>query len=168
MSTKPNSVSNEYLYSEITMDLTWRVEPGQIMATFFERLRREKTLCGIRCPSCKRVYLPPRPLCGNCWGEMNEWVALGHTGTLVAKTVCHYKILNSETGQPRKTPFVLGLIRLDGADTTLNHFIEADDPAQVEIGDRVQIVFRDELQGNIGDIRHFKWLGDHKYQGKII
>ncbi|MFQ5649559.1 MAG: Zn-ribbon domain-containing OB-fold protein [bacterium] len=159
MSVKTDTTSDVYLFSEITMDLTWRVDPGQTMTLFFERLRREKTLYGIRCPGCHRVYLPPRPLCGICWLEMNEWVALGRTGTLVAKTVCHYKILNSETGQLRRTPFVLGLIQLDGADTTLNHFVEAESPAQVSIGDRVQIVFRAELQGNIGDIRHFKWLG---------
>lgn len=151
--------AEEYLFTDITMDLTWQTDPGRVMNDFFARLKDEAVLYGMKCGCCGHVYLPPRPICGDCWAEMDDMVALGLEGTVVGKTICHYKILNSLTGKPRKTPFVLGLIQLDGADTTLNHFIEAPDPDQVKIGDRVRIVFRDELEGNVGDIVHFKWLG---------
>jgi len=158
--------STEYLFSEITMDLTWNTDVGETMTGFFKRLKTERCLYGMRCSECQRVYLPPRPVCGDCWLEMNEWVALGNQGTIVGKTVCHYKILDSLTGEPRKTPFVLGLIQIDGAHTTLNHFVEAPDPALVSIGDRVEIVFRDALQGNVGDIVHFQWLGPQAKPGQ--
>lgn len=154
-----NTVNEDYLFSEITMDLCWKVDVGLVMAGFFKRLKVERRLYGMCCGQCGRVYLPPRPVCGNCWQAMDAWVVLGCQGVVAAKTVCHYKILDSLTGEPRKTPFVLGLIQLDGADTTLNHFIEAPDPAAVRIGDRVEIVLRDTLEGNVGDIVHFKWLG---------
>lgn len=150
---------DDYLHSEITLDMSWDIDVGGVMSEFFRRLKAEQRLYGMRCSRCARTYLPPRPVCGDCWQEMGEWVALGRQGTLVAKTVCHYKILDSATGEPRRTPFVLGLIQLDGADTSLNHFVAAPDPGQVRIGDRVEIVFRDALQGNVGDIVHFQWLG---------
>ncbi len=151
-----------YLHAEITMDLAWNIDVGSVMSEFFWRLKEERSLYGMHCSCCGRTYLPPRPVCGDCWRAMEEWVALGRQGTLIAKTVCHYKILDTVTGEPRRTPFVLGLIQLDGADTTLNHFVEAADPSQVRIGDRVEIVFRDTLQGNVGDIVHFRWLGARK------
>jgi len=154
----------EYLCSGITMDLTWNTDVGETMTGFFQRLKSEQRLYGMRCSNCQRVYLPPRPVCGDCWREMNEWVALGSQGTIVGKTVCHYKILDSLTGKPRKTPFVLGLIQIDGAHTTLNHFVETPDPDQVSIGDRAKIVFRDVLQGNVGDIVCFQWLGPQAEQ----
>lgn len=85
-----------------------------------------------------------------------EWVPLGSCGTVVAKTVCHYSVLNAETGMPRPTPFVLALVRIDGADTTLNHFVEAKEIGNIRIGSRVELVLREQLQGNIGDIRYFQ------------
>lgn len=154
MSDFPGPV--EYLHSEILMELSWHVDPGTVMRRFFELLRREGRLYGMRCPQCRRVYLPPRPVCGNCWKEMTEWVPLGSDGTVVAKTVCHYSVLNSETGRPRQTPFVLALVKLDGADTTLNHFVEAEEIGNIHIGSRVKLVLRKQLRGNIGDIRHFQ------------
>lgn len=150
--------NTEYLCSRITMDLTWNLDVGATMTTFFQRLKTEQRLYGMRCSNCQRVYLPPRPVCGDCWRMMDDWVALGSQGMIVGKTVCHYKILDSLTGKPRKTPFVLGLIKIDGADTTLNHFVKSPDQSRVGIGDRVEIVFRDALQGNVGDILYFQWL----------
>lgn len=158
MSEHVKVLKQEYLHVEINMDLVWQVDIGEVMAGFFQRLKTEQRLYGMRCSHCARTYLPPRPVCGNCWKEMTDWVALGRQGTLVAKTICHYKILDSLTGEPRKTPFVLGLIQLDGADTTLNHFIEAPDPAKVRIGDRVEVILRAPPEGSAGDILHFKWL----------
>ncbi len=151
--------NSEYLFSSITMDLSWNTDVGETMAGFFQRLKAERRLYGTRCSNCLRVYLPPRPVCGNCWQQMNDWVELGEQGTIVGKTVCYYEILDSMTGKPRTTPFVLGLIQIDGADTTLNHFVETPDPDHVSIGDRVETVLRDTLQGNVGDIVHFQWLG---------
>ncbi len=150
--------STAYLTADITMDLGWNVDIGPTMSEFFQRLKATRRLYGSRCDGCGRVYLPPRPVCGDCWLEMNEFVELGMLGTIVAKTICHYTILDSLTGKPRQTPFVLGLIQLDGADTTLNHFVEVDDPEWVAIGDRVEMILRETVEGNAGDILHFRWL----------
>ncbi|MBW2552421.1 MAG: OB-fold domain-containing protein [Deltaproteobacteria bacterium] len=52
----------------------------------------------------------------------------------------------------------MGLIRLDGADTTLNHFLVESDPARLRIGLRVKAVWRTELLGAMDDILHFEVL----------
>jgi len=151
--------TEEYIYSEIMMELTWKVHPSDIMNRFFELLQKEKRLYGIRCPDCRRVYLPPRLVCGNCWTEMNEWVALENKGKILARTTCYYTLINNDTGIRRPTPFVLALIRLNGADTTFNHFVETDDPSLVRLGKEVEIVFVDELKGDMSDIRFFRLSG---------
>ena len=65
-------------------------------------------------------------------------------------------ILDGRTGRKRRSPYGMGLIRLDGADTTLNHYLATSDPAHVRIGARVQAVWRDELHGAMDDVLHFE------------
>ena len=114
----------------------------------------------MKCPKCQRVYLPPRPACGNCWVEMDDWVPLENKCKIVAKAICHYTLLDNTTGIRKPTPFVLALIQLYGADTSFNHFVETDDPDLVQLGKEVEIVFREQLQGNMQDILYFKLTGN--------
>ncbi len=159
MTNMESKKTTEYFHSEIMMDMTWNVDPGNIMSRFFDLLQQERRLYGVKCPECQRVYLPPRPVCGDCWVELNEWIPLENKGRIMAKTACYYTLLNNETGKPRPTPFVLALIQLNGADTTFNHFVETNDPALVEIGKEVEIVFQDNLKGDMRDIRYFRLSG---------
>ena len=47
-------------------------------------------------------------------------------------------------------------MRLDGADTTLNHLLAETDPGRLRIGLRVRAVWREELRGALDDILHFE------------
>jgi hypothetical protein len=49
-------------------------------------------------------------------------------------------------------PYGYGFIRLDGADTLLQHYIDIEDESKVKIGARVEPVFADERKGTIKDI----------------
>jgi len=89
---------------------------------------------------------------------MDEWVPVADTGILVAWTVVHLPIIDGRTGKPRPSPYGMGLIRLDGADTTLNHYLDTADPGRLRIGARVRAVWRDALVGAIDDIAHFEVL----------
>ncbi len=139
----------------IAMDLTWRYASGAAMERFCSRLR-ERRIEAMRCGTCARRYLPPRPLCGDCNTRLTEWVPVEDTGTLEAWTVVHVPMLDGRTGEPRPTPYGMGLIKLDGADTTLNHFLSESDPGALRIGARVRAVWRDELRGAIDDICYFE------------
>ena len=77
---------------------------------------------------------------------------------LRAFTVVHFPFLDPTTGQPRPVPFGMGLIQLDGADTTLNHYLDETDLGRLELGLRVEAVLREPRQGDMGDIRLFRVL----------
>jgi uncharacterized OB-fold protein len=56
---------------------------------------------------------------------------------------------------PRKAPYILGMIKLDGAETPFVHIVEGIEPENVEIGMRVKAVFADKTTNTILDIDHF-------------
>ena len=141
----------------IEMAQSWGYASGAAMERFSAGLR-EQRIEALRCADCGRRYLPPRPLCGPCHTHLSEWVAVDSEGTLEAWTVVHLPILDARTGEMRPAPYGMGLIRLDGADTTLNHFVDVSDPAALRIGQRVRARWRSELRGSINDIVCFEVL----------
>lgn len=148
---------SERIAVEHTMDLTWRYASGAAMERFCQGLR-ERRIGALQCDGCGRRYLPPRPLCGNCRLRLTRWVPVADHGTLVAWTIVHIPILDGRTGEARPAPYGIGLVRLQGADTTLNHFLAEADPARLRIGQRVRAVWRPELRGAMDDILHFEVL----------
>lgn len=151
---------SELLHSSHTMTLSWRYGTSWYFAEFIRAMRDEGQILGLRCPDCSRVYLPPRPVCGNCHVEMDEWVEVKDRGTVVAFTAVHIPILDPTTGQPRPTPYGMALIQLDGADTTINHFLAENDLAKLRLGMRVTAVWREERTGTLADIIHFSVIGE--------
>ncbi len=148
---------SEFVHVTHTMNLTWRYGAGAHFREFIAALRARAQILGKRCPVCARVYLPPRVVCGNCYAELGEWVEVKETGTVRAFTVVHTPIIDPTTGQPRPLPYAMALIQLDGADTTLNHYLAENDPAtlRVRIGMRVRAVWREQRTGMLTDIVHF-------------
>ena len=57
-------------------------------AAFHAHLHDQK-LMGARCQSCEALYLPPRPMCPNCFGDTMAWEPIQETGTLAAFTTVH-------------------------------------------------------------------------------
>lgn len=151
-------MGEELLSVRIPLSLTWKYAAGSHFTRFFEALRDEGIILALRCPRCRRVYLPPRPLCGDCFRRMEEWVPVGPKGALRAFTVVYFPFLDPTTGRPRPVPFSMGLIQLDGADTSLNHYLEETDLCRLRLGMRVEAVFREHREGNMGDIRFFRAL----------
>ncbi|MDD5466578.1 MAG: Zn-ribbon domain-containing OB-fold protein [Anaerolineales bacterium] len=139
-----------------TMTLAWQYGASRYFAELMRAVRDERRLLGLRCPRCRRVYLPPRPVCGNCHAELREWVEVKDTGTVRAFTVVHVPIIDPATGQPRPMPYGMALIQLDGADTTLNHYLAENEAGKLRIGMRVRAVWREERTGTLGDIVHFE------------
>ncbi|MCP4358942.1 MAG: Zn-ribbon domain-containing OB-fold protein [Chloroflexi bacterium] len=150
---------SELLTTSHTMSLSWRYGTSWYFAEFIRTLRDEGQIRGLRCPDCGRVYLPPRPVCGNCHVEMTEWVAVKDSGKVVAFTAVHIPILDPTSGQPRPTPYGMALIQLDGADTTINHFLAENDLEKLHLGMRVTAVWREERAGTLADIIHFSVIG---------
>jgi uncharacterized OB-fold protein len=127
---------------------------GRIGTKFLIELRDNQRIMGLRCPKCKKVYVPPKMVCSKCSVPMDEWVEVRKEGTLETFTVVneHY----SDFFQPKQPPYAVGIIKLDGADTGLCHFVDEVNPSNLKVGLRVQAVFRDKREASILDIDHFK------------
>ena len=119
---------------------------------FITTIRDQKKIMGVRCGTCGKVFIPPRQTCEKCFSDIREnWVDLKNTGTVTNYTVVRY----DDKHLPRKAPFVMALIKLDGADTPFVHILEGVDPEKVEIGMKVEAVFAKETTNTILDIDHF-------------
>jgi len=148
----------EGLTVALDMDLAWHYAASEPMRRFLAGVGRSR-LEAIRCAACGRRYLPPRPFCGHCRLRMSDWVPVDDVGRLEAWTVVHQPIRDGRSGEMRPSPYGMGLVRLDGADTVLNHYLHPPDAEVLRIGARVEAVWRDERHGAMDDILHFEVVG---------
>ena len=142
-----NVVSNGY----IKMPYNWSA--GDTGSHFLTQLRDYKRIWGTQCPSCKRVYLPPRNHCFSCFVSIGDWVELKPEGVLITYTVLHY---HEPALHPFKSPLIYGLIKLDGSDTAMLHIISGVKSDDIYSGMRVKAVFAEERKGSPLDIQYFK------------
>ncbi len=145
----------EPLRTPARMELTWRYAPGAPMARFREALRAGR-LEALQCTGCGRRHLPPRPVCGDCGLVLERWVPVASTGVLLAWSVVHVPIVDGRTGQPREVPYGMGLVRLDGADCSLNHYLATCEASELAVGRRVRARWRQERHGSMDDIACFE------------
>jgi hypothetical protein len=129
---------------------------GMHGSKFFKETRDNKRITGVKCPKCGKVYVPPRGVCGKCFVEMNEWVEVGPLGVIGTFTILRFAFIDPETGHQKPVPYGYGFIKLDGADTLLQHYINIEDESKVKIGARVEPIFAKERKGNTKDIEYFR------------
>lgn len=126
---------------------------GRLGSKFIVALRNEKKILGIRCKKCNKVYIPPREYCEKCWTDISKnWVELVNEGELVNFTIVRY----NDKHLPRKAPYILGQIKIDGSDTPLTHVVAGVDPMNVKLGMRVKAVFAETTKNSLMEIDHFE------------
>lgn len=138
------------LKGRMSIQYDWSLGPHG--AKFFEALRSEKRILGIRCPSCKGVLVPPLPVCGRCFRPMEEWVELPAEG--VARGIVPY--LLEVPGQRLKPPLLLAKIHLDGASSSFTHILKGVEVKSPPISIRVRAVWREKRVGSLEDIDFFE------------
>ncbi|MFN2222236.1 MAG: Zn-ribbon domain-containing OB-fold protein [Chloroflexota bacterium] len=118
--------------------------------TSFQTYLGEHKLMGSRCASCDALYVPPRPLCSDCFGETMTWEEMGGHGELRAFTVVH--IASSamiEAGYGRENPHFSGIVKLDEGPSISAQILGADaaHPEQLAIGTPLHAVFIERGEG---------------------
>ena len=136
------------------MPFKWAI--GLDGSKFIKEIAERDVLLGIRCPSCKRVYVPPRLVCGPCFVKMDELVELGNEGVVKAITLVNYPFIDPDTGDRRPVPYFYGYIQLDGADNLFSHIIQTKTGKPVKVGVRVRAVFALVKTGKVQDISYFE------------
>lgn len=129
---------------------------GMHGSKFFKELKERRIFLGIRCPTCGKVYVHPRKVCGECFVEMKDFVEVGPKGKIGTFTILRYAFIDPETGEQKPVPYGYGFIKLDGADTLFQHYISIEDESKVKIGARVEPVFSEERKGTLKDILYFR------------
>lgn len=144
----------------ICLTYEWTLSPTDVR--FFDELKNGRIM-GTKCPECGRVLVPARKFCPRCFVDTTEWVEVSDEGIIETSTLVGEKL--QFEGQPMKPPYGLAIIKLDGADVGLSHFIggiDFSDPEKamekMKPGMRVKAVWSEERRGRITDIQYFKPL----------
>jgi uncharacterized OB-fold protein len=124
---------------------------------FFRGLAEGRIL-GQRCPTCHKVYVPPRGACPVDGVPTTDEVELPDRGTVTTYCIVNVPFL----GQKIKPPYVSAYVLLDGADIAFLHLILDAEASDVRMGMRVEAVWkpREEWGTTIENISHFRPTGE--------
>lgn len=125
---------------------------GAYVEKFITLIGKEHKIMGVKCPKCKKVFVPPKMICFECFEKMEEWIEVENIGTVTGFTV----ITHATPVLPLESPFAYARIRLNGADTDFVHLINESDPNKLRVGMKVEAVFKEKPRKRILDIEHFK------------
>ncbi|MBQ0855367.1 OB-fold domain-containing protein [Streptomyces sp. BH-SS-21] len=118
--------------------LDYTYSPGRAQSAYLHALA-ERRVVGERCPSCRKVYVPPRGACPTCGVATSERVEVGPRGTVTTYCIVNIKAKNLDI----EVPYVYAHIALDGADLALHGRIGGIPYDQVRMGLRVEPVWSD-------------------------
>jgi uncharacterized protein len=154
--TQPES---RILKGQITLPYQWAL--GPTYTRFFEEFRNRRIM-GTRCAQCGRTLVPARAFCSRCFRDLTDWVEVKDQGTLQSWVLINF----AYQGQPKEPPYIIGVVRLDGADNGFSHFVGGlssyaieDVRKAVRIGGRVRAVWNEKREGSIFDLAHFAPAG---------
>ncbi|MEU9106874.1 OB-fold domain-containing protein [Streptomyces xanthophaeus] len=122
------------IVAEARLDYTY--SPGRAQTAYINGLSRQKTV-GERCPSCHKVYVPPRGACPTCGVATTDQVEVGPAGTVTTYCIVNIKAKNLDI----EVPYVYAHIALDGAGLALHGRIGGIPYDQVRMGLRVEPVW---------------------------
>lgn len=112
-------------------------------AAFSKHLAAHK-IVGSKCVNCGEQYLPPRPMCPECFSAEMQPVELGTRGTLVAFTIVHIaSTAMIQAGYGREHPHCSGIVELESGLRISAQILGVDtgDPASIQIGTPLEAVF---------------------------
>ncbi|MFD3441230.1 Zn-ribbon domain-containing OB-fold protein [Streptomyces sp. NPDC058685] len=117
--------------------LDYVYSPGRAQTAHIAALADHRTV-GERCPSCHKVYVPPRGACPTCGVATTDRVEVGPRGTVTTYCIVNIKAKNLDI----EVPYVYAHIALDGADLALHGRIAGMPYDQVRMGLRVEPVWK--------------------------
>jgi uncharacterized OB-fold protein len=139
----------------VSLDYLYAASPEE---SAFYRGLNEGRILGQRCPTCQKVYVPPRSACPADGTPTAEEVEVSQTGTITTFCIVNVPFL----GQKIVPPYVSAYVLLDGADIAVLHLILGIPADEVRMGMRVKAVWkpREEWTYSLENIDHFEPTGD--------
>jgi uncharacterized OB-fold protein/acyl dehydratase len=152
-----NTAKDDCFVVKGKLALPYQYFAGKTGSRFIISLRDEHKIRGLKCEKCNKVFVPPRSTCDICFENIaDKWVDVANTGTVTGFTIIRYE----EPHQPVKPPYILGLVKLDGADTPIAHIVKGVALSKMRTGIKVKAVFAKKTTATIMDIDHFQVVGE--------
>ncbi len=135
----------------VPIRMEYRYTPGAAQSQFLRGMK-EGHFQGRRCPSCQKVYFPPRGGCSMCGVEFAEAVDIADTGTVATYTVVNVNFANRAI----ELPYVAAEVVFDGADITTSVLLRGVEVDQVRQGMRVKAVWlpKEQWDYSMSNIEH--------------
>ncbi len=139
----------------VSLDYLYAVSPEE--SAFYRGLNQGRIL-GQRCPTCQKVYVPPRSACPADGTPTAEEVEVSQTGTITTFCIVNVPFL----GQKITPPYVSAYVLLDGADIAVLHLVLGVSADRVRMGMRVRAVWKPEEEWtySLENIDHFEPTGE--------
>ncbi len=133
--------------------LPYQYFAGKLGSKFIKTLEKEKRIFGTKCKKCNRVYVPPRSICDRCFLDIKDNVEeISSEGIVISYTVVNCY----EPHYPERPPFILGLIKLEGADTSFVHLVKNVPIDKMRSNIKVRAIFSNDPKDTILNISHFE------------
>lgn len=140
---------------DFAVDARYAWDTGIAVGEFLRGLRSGRILAR-ECRVCRRVLVPPRMFCEQCFRPTDRWVEVRDTGRVNTFSICHV----AWDMTPLEEPEIPAVIEIDGASRGVGfmHKVGEVDPKRVAIGMEVEAVWRpeEEREASILDIRYFR------------
>jgi uncharacterized OB-fold protein len=140
---------------DFQVDARYAWDTGVAVSEYLRGLKREVILAR-ECDRCRRVLVPPRMFCEQCFRPTDRWVEVEDTGRVNTFSVCYIRW----DLEPLETPELPAVIEIDGASPGIGfmHKLGDVDPDDIAIGMEVQAVWKPERDrvGSILDIEYFR------------
>ena len=132
------------------LEFPYRRSLGPVVGAFLTGLRDGRVL-GSTVPSGK-VLVPPLEYDPETGEPSGDLVEVGTAGVVTGWSWVEEPMAK----HPLDRPFAWALVKLDGADSSLMHALDAGSMERVSTGMRVSIRWREERKGHITDIECFE------------
>ncbi len=121
--------------------------------TFFRAIKDRGVFLGTRCEACDVTFVPPKVYCDRCFDKLEKYIDVGTVGYIETFTVSFKNIDGSDKPRPR----ILAMIRIDGTDGGIIHYLQGIAIEDVALGMPVQAILKPkaERRGGIEDIVGF-------------
>lgn len=126
---------------------------GHAGEKFFRTIKDKGTFVATYCGACDVSFVPPKIYCDRCMAKIDGYIDVGTMGFIESFTIS----FKNMDGSSKTVPRILAMVRIDGTDGGLIHYIEEMDPGDVAIGMPVQAIFKPKgkRKGAIDDIIGF-------------
>ena len=114
--------------------------------TFYNKLKEERQLVGVRCKSCGHLSPEPRPMCPECHGFDMEWHQFSGKAKLSTFTcISVVPLAMAARGYGRDNPYCTGIVTLEEGPRISARIngVDGNNPQDIKSGMDVVLDFDD-------------------------